>query len=631
MTRDPFFDEKRHGSRLTITRRGFVFCGVQLAVAGALAMRLRELQIVEAKHYRFLAEENRINTEVVAPARASIFDRNGNPLAINNPNYQLEMVREEAGDAEAVLDRLWQLVDVPEHQRLRVWQDIHRKQSFVPVGIIDHLGWEEFARINANAPALPGIRPKVGFLRHYPHGRETAHVVGYVGRVTQRDLDRIEKSGRKPDVVLSASNFQIGKTALERALDEPLRGEAGTRQIEVNAHGRIVREIDRFEGTAGENLHLTLDLELQNYCLARLGGEAGSVVVMDVISGDLLAIVSSPSYDPNSFVLGIGKREYGTLLEDDRLPLHNKWAAGMYPPGSTFKMVVGLAALQAERITPKETVFCPGHLDLGERRFHCWRRGGHGSVGLKEAIERSCDVYFYDVARRVGIEKIGQIAPRPGLGVTPDLPIADMLGGLIPTKARKRRERHAEWLVGDTLNAGIGQGFVLATPVQLAVMTARLASGTGVKPRLIRARSGRLVASEPLEDLGMDPAHLEQVRHGMFDAVNAARGTARGVRIADEAFRMAGKTGTSQVRNITAAERASGVYRNEDLPWRRRDHALFIGYAPAENPRYAVAVVVEHGGSGSEAAAPIARDVLMHLRDAGLVTGDNPSNAKAPT
>ncbi|MFK7944767.1 MAG: penicillin-binding protein 2 [Paracoccaceae bacterium] len=603
--------------RLPITRRGFVLLGAQLAVAGALGWRMRQLQVIETDRYRLLAEENRVNMDVIAPARAALFDRNGAPLAINNTNYRVVMVREQAGDAEAMLDRLSRLINIPDHQRRRVLKEMKHKSAFVPVAVIDHLSWEEFAKINANAPALPGIHPEVGLSRHYPHGELTAHVIGYVGRVTQRDLDRITERGETPDPVLAMPDFQIGKTGIERGIDDQLRGAAGSRQIEVNAVGRVIRELDRTEGVGGEDLHLTLDLQLQRYSRERLGEESAAAVVMDVRSGDVLAAASNPTYDPNPFVLGITQTAYDALLNNDHRPLHNKWASGMYPPGSTFKMVVALAALEEGVVAPGETVFCPGHLQLGKRKFHCWRRGGHGWVGLRKAIEQSCDVYFYEIARRVGIEKIAAMAHRLGLGSAPEIPVAAVKGGLMPSKAWKLENRETDWLVGDTLNSGIGQGFVLSTPMQLAVMTARLATGREVQPRMIRAQSGQPLPVVDAPDLGLRQDFLRMVRRGMFDVVNSRRGTAYKVRVSDDDFRIAGKTGTSQVRNITAAERARGVYRNEDLPWERRDHALFVGYAPADNPRYAVSVVVEHGGGGSKAAAPIARDILVKAREFG--------------
>jgi penicillin-binding protein 2 len=599
--------ERGEGSGLT--RRGLVLLGGQLLLAGALGWRMRQLQIVEAEHYRLLAEENRINIRLIAPTRGELFDRAGRPLAINQQNFRVVMIREQAGDPAAVLDRLAMIMPISERNRARVLEEVQQKSAFVPVVIAEHLDWETFAQINVNAPALPGIQPEVGLSRHYPHGPETAHVVGYVGRVTREELERTDDQ----DPVLQIPEFQIGKRGLERGLERRLRGQAGTRRIEVNALGRVIRELDRIEGQPGPDLHLTLDLALQKHATERLRGESAAAVLMDVRSGDVLALASTPSFEPNLFVRGISASEYGKLLENQYRPLHNKWASGMYPPGSTFKMVVALAALEAGVVSPDETVFCNGGYELGNRRFHCWRRGGHGHVALRASIEQSCDVYYYEVAKRVGIERVAEMARRLGLGIDSDLAMPEMKAGLIPDKDWKLRNRKEAWLVGDTLNAGIGQGFVLSTPLQLAVMTARIATGRAVSPRLILARDGAPVPGAEAPDLGLAPAHLALVRRAMLDVMHGRRGTARNSRIDDAANRMAGKTGTSQVRNITKAERLQGVFRNEDLPWHRRDHALFVGYAPYETPRYAVSVVVEHGGGGSAAAAPVARDILMRV------------------
>ncbi|GMG84110.1 penicillin-binding protein 2 [Paralimibaculum aggregatum] len=605
-----------------VTRRGLVLLGAQLLVAGGLAWRMRQFQIVEGEHYRLLAEENRINMRLIAPTRGQIFDRKNQPLAINQQNFRVVMIREQAGDPEAALDRLGRIVEISPRARERVLDEIRSKSAFVPVVVAEHLDWDTFAKINVNAPALPGILPEVGLSRHYPAGPETAHVVGYVGRVTQKDLDQADDQ----DPVLQIPEFQIGKRGLERGLERKLRGQAGTRRIEVNALGRVIRELDRVEGQPGPDLHLTLDLALQDYANWRLREESGAAVLLDLRHGDVLAMASTPSFEPNLFVRGISGPDYKALLEHEYRPLHNKWASGMYPPGSTFKMVVALAALEDGVIAPEETVFCNGGYELGNRRFHCWRRGGHGHVAQRAALEQSCDVYFYEAAKRVGIERIAAMAQRLGLGQRADMPLPELKGGLIPDKAWKSRNREEPWLVGDTLNAGIGQGFVLATPLQLAVMTARLATGRALEPRLILARDGRPAPVPEAAPLGIAEAHLALVRRGMFDVVNSRRGTARRARIDDKANRMAGKTGTSQVRNITKAERALGVFRNEDLPWRRRDHALFVGYAPYEDPRFAVAVVVEHGGGGSKAAAPVARDILMR----GLWGGEPPLTAYPP-
>ncbi|HUF87525.1 MAG TPA: penicillin-binding protein 2 [Thermohalobaculum sp.] len=595
------------GEGRPLTRRAVVLLAAQLGIGAVLALRLRQLQIVESEKYRLLAEENRINLRLIPPERGEIFDRAGAPLALNRQNYRVTVVREQSGDVDDMLDRLGLIIDLPERQRQRAAREMRQKAAFVPVLAAEHLSWSEFAALNANLPALPGVQPEVGLSRHYPDGMLTAHIVGYVGRVTERELMAQET----PDPVLQIPDFQIGKTGIERALEHELRGKAGTLRIEVNALGRVIREIDRNEGTPGADFHLTVDLGLQAAVAERLTGESAAAIVLDVTNGDLLAAVSSPGYDPNLFVRGISSADWSRLLGDPYRPLANKWASGLYPPGSTFKMVVALAALEAGVAGPGERVFCNGAMRLGNRRFHCWRKGGHGSLHMRQALEQSCDVYYYEMAKRLGIDRIAAMARRFGMGEGFDLPIPALKGGLIPSREWKKRVYDESWQTGDSLNSAIGQGFVLATPLQLAVMTARLATGRAVTPRLIRARGGIPLPDPAPEPLALRPADLELVQGGMFDVVNGGRGTARRSRIADEAALMAGKTGTSQVRNITPAERAAGIIRNEDLPWERRDHALFVCYAPHETPKYAVSVIVEHGGGGSAAAAPIARDVML--------------------
>ena len=597
-------DKTRHR---TVSRRGAMLLGLKLALIAGLGVRVRQLQVKEADAYRLLAEENRINIRLIPPARGLIFDRNGVSLAENRQNYRVIMVREQAGDVEKVLDDLARLIPLPPDRREKALKEIRQRSAFVPVAVTEHLTWEEIARVAANAPALPGVFPEVGLTRHYPNPQATAHVVGYVGPVSDNDLRRIEN----PDPLLQIPDFQIGKTGVEIRQEDALRGGAGSSRIEVNASGRVMRELERNEGQPGSDLHLTLDAGLQAYALERMAGESSAAVVLDVETGEILTSASSPSFDPNSFVFGISVGDWNQLLNDPYRPLSNKAVSGAYPPGSTFKMVVALAALEAGVVTPKSTVWCPGHYQLGNRRFHCWRRGGHGHVNLRDSLKSSCDVYYYDTAREVGIERISEMANRLGIGIRYDLPMPAISEGLTPTKEWKQRAHDEAWLVGDTLNSGIGQGFMLATPLQLAVMTARIASGRAVVPSLVRAVDGRpVVAGEP-EPLGISDYALNQVRDGMDYVVNNRRGTAYRSRILGDGMRMAGKTGTSQVRIITAEERARGVFRNEDLPWNRRDHALFVCFAPYEKPKYAVAVVVEHGGGGSAAAAPVARDIML--------------------
>lgn len=588
------------------SRRALLLGGVQLAFVGALGLRMQHLQVDQADQYRLLAEENRVNIRLIPPERGELFDRNGKTIAQNTPSYRIVMVREDAGDIDTAIARLSQLIDLDAEELDRARNEIRRSAPFLPVTLADQVTWEDVSKVAVNAPALPGIAPEVGLTRYYPRS-DFAHVVGYVGPVSDYDLSQLEE----PDQLLRIPRFQIGKVGLEAKREDLLRGKAGAKRVEVNAAGRVMRELDRREGQAGADLQLTLDADLQTYVQARLGEESASAVVIDCDSGDLLAIASSPSYDPNLFVRGISVADYRALTEDKYRPLANKSVQGTYPPGSTFKMITAMAALEEGLIGPDDTVWCPGHLQVAGRRFHCWKRAGHGHVDLQTSLKRSCDVYYYDLALKVGIDKISAMAQRFGLGVKHDLPMSAVATGLAPDRAWKERVHGESWLVGDTANASIGQGFMLASPMQLAVMTARLATGRSVTPRLVKSIDGVEQPSGAGEPMGLNENNLRKMRRAMYAVSNDRRGTAYGSRIIDDAYRMAGKTGTSQVRNITAAERAAGVIRNEDLPWERRDHALFVNYAPAENPKIAVSVIVEHGGGGSRAAAPIARDITL--------------------
>ena len=599
-------------SHTKLSRRAALLGGVQLLFMGGLAARMQYLQVDQADQFRLLAEENRINIGLIPPVRGEIFDRNGMQLAQNVPSYRIVMVREVAGDAEDVMLRVARLINLSPEQTQRALDELKADSArFLPITIAEDVSWEAVSAVSVNAPALPGVSPEVGSTRVYPRGSDFAHVVGRVGSVSSRDLDALET----PDAVLRIPRFQIGKINVESRAEAKLRGTAGTKQVEVNATGRVMRELERREGKSGADLQLTIDAKLQNYVQARLQGESAAVVIIDCEKGDIVANSSAPSYDPNLFIGGISSKDYDPLLTDKYRPLVNKTVQGAYPPGSTFKMMTAMAAIEAGIISPDETVYCPGHLEVGGRRFHCWKRSGHGWVDLETSLKRSCDVYYYDLALKVGIEKISAMSNRFGLGIKHDLALSSVNSGLTPTKDWKLRQRGEDWVIGDTVNASIGQGFMLASPMQLAVMTARLATGREVTPRLIKSVNG---VEEPIKGngpLGMKESNLRKMRKSMYSVVNDRRGTAYRSRIIADGMRMAGKTGTSQVR--------SAVVNNSEVPWEQRDHALFVSFAPYDNPRYACAVLVEHGGGGSKAAAPIARDVMLQA----LYDGEPPLEA----
>jgi len=608
-------------STTKITRRGLIVGGAQVGFVGLLGLRMRYMQVDQADEFRMLAEENRINIRLIPPARGLIFDRNGAVVAENLPAYRITMVREDAGDVDAVIAALSTLIELDPEELNRALAEMKRSAPFLPVTLADRVTWEAISRVAVNGPALPGITPEVGLSRSYPLRSDFAHVVGYVGPISDYDLERIQD----PDQLLRIPRFQIGKVGLEAKLEENLRGKAGAKRVEVNAVGRVMRELDRREGVAGANIQLSVDHMLQNYVQARLGEESAAAVVMDCDSGDLLAIASSPTFDPNLFVEGISVADYKSLTENTYRPLASKSVQGLYPPGSTFKMITAMAALEEGIVSPDDTVYCPGHLEVSGRRFHCWKGRGHGHVDLQTSMRESCDVYYYDLALKVGIDKISAMATRLGIGVHFDIPMSAVATGRAPTRDWKQKTKGSSWVIGDTVNAAIGQGFVLASPLQLAVMTARLATGREVTPRLVKSVD---TVEQPILDgasMGMNENNLRQLRKAMFAVSNDRRGTAYSSRILEDAYRMAGKTGTSQVRNISEAERARGVTRNQDLPWGRRDHALFVNFAPFDAPRIAVSVVVEHGGGGSTAAAPIARDITLQA-----LYGDDPPLAAYP-
>ncbi|WP_273486053.1 penicillin-binding protein 2, partial [Lentibacter algarum] len=570
---------EKQTSQAIVSRRTLLVGGIQAGLVGVLGARMHYLQVQESDQFRFLAEENRIKISLIPPARGQVFDRTGRPLAQNVQSYRVTITREDAGDIDETIARLGQLIQLDPELVAEARVELKKRRGDTQVTIAEKVTWEELARVAANAPALPGIEPQVALSRHYPLGADFTHVIGYVGPVSDYDLSRIEN----PDPLLNLPRFQIGKTGLEAREEEELRGKAGTMRLEVNASGREVRELGRQEGKPGADIQLTIDHMLQNYVQARLGSESAAAVVIDCESGDLLAIGSSPAFDPNLFVNGISVNDYNGLIEDDHRPLVSKSVQGTYPPGSTFKMVTALAALEAGIVSSEDTYRCKGHLEVYSQKFGCWKRSGHGNVDLVRSLRESCDVYFYELALETGIERISEMARRLGIGERHDIPMSAVAEGLAPTKEWKNRVKGEDWVIGDSVNASIGQGFVLASPLQLAVMTARLATGRAVTPRLIKTIDGVEQPSGAGAPMGLNENHLRQIRKGMYEVVNHGSGTARGSRITSPDHQMAGKTGTSQV--------ISRRVKCDEVPWRQRDHALFVNYAPYDNPRIAVSIV----------------------------------------
>jgi penicillin-binding protein 2 len=599
----------RDGDRQKLfNRRIAILAGGKALLLSALAGRMYYLQVIESERYATLADENRISLRLLPPPRGHIVDRRGKAMAENRQNYRVVLIPQQTPEVDPILQALDAIIGVGPAEQRRIRREIQRRRRFVPITVRENLSWEEVARIEVNAPDLPGIMIDVGQSRFYPHGPATAHVLGYVAAVSESEMTG--------DRLLQLPGFRIGKAGVEKVHDLALRGTGGASKVEVNAFGRMIREISTQEGQPGAEVTLTVDLGLQRLASQRLAAESGAVVVMDIHSGDVLAMASTPSYDPNTFNKGLSTEEWATLSSNPRAPLINKAIAGQYAPGSAFKMAVALAALEKGVITPKSRVTCNGSMKLGTSEFHCWRKGGHGSVDLHEGLTQSCDVYFYEIARRTGIDRIAAMARRLGLGHSLGLDLPGEQDGLIPTPDWKLATHGVPWQAGETLLSGIGQGYILATPLQLAAMTGRLVNGgIAVTPRMTRAVSASVGAWRPVRQdadaIGIDAGHLKVIGDAMVAVVNTPLGTAYRARIETPGLAMAGKTGTVQVRRISKAEREQGVRKNKELRWEQRDHAIFVGYAPLATPRYAISVVVEHGGGGSTVAAPIARDILM--------------------
>jgi len=576
------------------------FAFVSFVLLFLLIVRLYYLQVIEGEKYKTLADENRISTRVLIPPRGIIYDRNGVALATNDQNFQALIIAEQTPDVDDTLAKFKKLVDLTEFQETKIKKEIKNHKPFIPVKLKDNLTWDEVAVLQLYAPDLPGVVIDEGLNRVYPLGEYTAQFLGYVGAVNQSEMNE--------EPLLSVPGFKIGKSGLEKLWEHKLRGKGGNIKQEVNAYGRVMKEIERQSGVEGKTMTLTIDSRLQKIAQDAFQNESGAAVVIDVHSGEILAFVSMPSFDPNLFATGISLSDWQTLLNNDRKPLINKAVSEHYSPGSTFKIVVALAALEAGVINENTRFNCSGVMNLGNHKFHCWKHSGHGSLNVVEALKHSCDIFFYEVALRLGINKIADMAKLLGFESDFGLGFDNMQKGLMPTKEWKEKQFKTKWQQGETVIAGIGQGYVLATPLQLVTMLARVVNGGyEIEPQFTKLS---LKEKAKIKKLPIHAKNIEIVKKGMYEVVNGEGGTARGAYFNFNGARMGGKTGTTQVRRISLKERQTGIIKDENLDWKFRNHALFIGYAPHDNPKYAVAVVVEHGSSGSGVAAPIASKIL---------------------
>jgi penicillin-binding protein 2 len=590
----------------SFSRRALVLGGVQGAVALALVGRMTWLAVAENEHYKLLSESNRVNLTMIPPRRGWLIDRNGHAIANNRTDFRVDIIPDRLPETERdrVLKLLQQLLGLPPEQLVRIETDLKRAAGFQPVQVAENLDWERFAAVQVRVPELPGVAPTRGYSRSYPTGQAVAHLTGYVGAASA------EQYRKSKDALLITPGFKIGKDGLEKALEEKLRGQAGAKRVEVTARGKLVRELATRQDVAGHTQRLTIDVGLQEYAARRLGTNSGSVVVIDVTNGDVLAFVSMPAYDPNSFSDGISQLEWKMLSDNDHVPLMNKVLQGLYPPGSTVKPMNGLALLRAG-VSPEDRITCGGALKVGGGIFHCHKKSGHGPLNLKQAIMASCDIYFYEMVRRLGYDQVAPVARMLGLGQKFDLPFSTQRYGTVPDSQWKLKKYKAEWTVADSLNASIGQGYVLANPLQLAVMASRIASGKTLQPRILMNGSAPAARALPIS-----PDHLALIRDAMYGVVNQG-GTGGRARLPIPGASLGAKTGTAQVRRISMAERAGGVKSNASLPFKMRDHALFVCFAPVENPKYAAGIVLEHGGhTVTNLDTPgIGRDIITFLLD----------------
>jgi len=588
----------------TFSRRAWLLGAAQAGFGVILAGRMGWLAIAENERYNILSESNRVNLTLMPPRRGWLVDRHGHPIADNRTDFRVDIIPDRLEDDERTLGLLQNLLALTPEDMLRIRADLKKAAGFQPVQVAENIEWERFAAVQVRQPELPGVAPTRGFARNYPGGAAVAHLTGYVGAASA------EQFRETRDQLLVTPGFKLGKDGLEKVLEPKLRGVAGAKRVEVTARGKLVKELATRVDAPGQTQRLTIDAGLQEYAARRLGTNSGSVVVLDCRTGEMLAMVSMPAYDPNAFSDGISQLEWKMLSDDDHVPLMNKVTQGLYPPGSTVKPMNGLALLEAG-VSPDDRISCSGALRVGSGVFHCHKRRGHGAVDLKTAIAQSCDIYFYEMIRRLGYDRVAPIARMVGLGEKFDLPFGTQRYGTVPDSAWKQRKYNANWTVADSLNASIGQGYVLANPLQLAVMAARMASGRALQPSLLASAVHHDAPALPVKS-----EHLEIIRQAMWGVVNGG-GTGGAARMQVPDVALAAKTGTAQVRRITMAERRSGVLGNAQLPFKLRDHVLFVSFAPSDNPRYAMGIVLEHNGhTVRNLDGPlIGRDIMTYLFD----------------
>ena len=608
------FSETFENKSRLITRRMFILSSLKIAVFIGIICRLFYLQISENIKWRSLSDKNRLREWKMPPQRGIIEDYFGEKIAKNSQVFQLHMIPEDVPNLEELFFRLSKIIDFNERKKSHLIKRLKKRKPWEPIIISDNLSWSEFSRLNLFLHETPGIKPVVSIARKYIEDGSFSHIIGYVSAVSVKDLENSALLRK-----INIPGLKTGKNGLEKSLNEDMIGKPGLQRFEVNAYGKRIKELKFVEGTAGKNYRTTLDIDVQQFTSELLKDKSGSICVMDIYTGDIIAMVSSPTFDANKFVHGIDTKDWQDLINDDKKPLINKSIAGLYPPGSTIKPLVALSALENDVISPNTTTECKGVIELYGHTYHCWKEKGHGFLRLREGIKQSCDIYFYEVARRLGVDRLAETANKFGLGNK----VLDILDeertGLVPSTKWKLKNIGRGWLLGETLLAGIGQGYFQVTPIQLCLMTAQLANGGyKIKPKIIyneqALQSTTDASREQFGQLYRNQENVKFVLDAQFGATNEPMGTSYRSRHVKPEYIFAGKTGTSQIRSITEEERELKI-KQKDLPYKRRDHALFTAFAPYKNPRYAFSVVIEHGGAGSSAAAPLAKKVIKKVLD----------------
>ena len=615
-----------------IGRRMFIVSAAKAIVVFGIVGRLISLQINESKKYKTLSDKNRFREWKFSPPRGLISDFFGNEIASNKQVYQLHVIPENAENIELLFFRLKNILNLTEKDILRLRKKIKSQKPWDPVIISDNLTWSDFSKINLFLHELHGVEPVVSVARLYTEP-SSAHVIGYVSKASKKDLNTKDYLQNK-----IAAGTRVGKTGLENKLDSKVIGDVGYKRYEVNAYGKRIKEISIDPGKAGQNFRTTLDLEVQQLASKLMKDKSGSVCVMDIYRGDIVAMVSSPVFDPNKFVHGINQKDWKTLIQHRDKPLINKSVSGLYPPGSTIKTLAAISALENDIFNPKTAIHCKGWIELYGEKYHCWKKKGHGYMNMRDGIKQSCDVYFYEVARKLGIDRLAETARIFGLGEPVLEGLIEEKKGVVPDTQWKKKNIGKNWYLGETLHAGIGQGYWQTSPLQLCLMTAQIANGGyEIKPRIILDNSEKnkfedldkfisekqmfsddsvslyeFISQFKYKNLFRNPENIKFVQDALFGATNEPGGTSYGSRLTKEELIYAGKTGTSQVKRFTERQRELEI-KNEDLPYKDRDHALFVAFAPYKDPRYSVSVVVEHGGSGSKSAAPIAKQVIKKV------------------